>query len=166
MTNAVRNTKKSSQQRKKPPVFTTAELEFISKGEVYFGHYHVHTNIHDKVFYVGSYSRFHFGEEEPKGFYKLSCNLNKGEYEATFIENTKAEIYRTIRYGYENKVFDDIDKLEKSLSVVDKMIDNKILDHVRFEFNLPKDNENPEFFINYINEKYKFNNAVKVEITN
>lgn len=151
-------------KRKKVPVFSTAELRRICRGQVFFGHYHINCDLND-VYYVGSFSRWKFGEEEAKGFYKLTCNINKGEYEATFIENTEAEIYRTIRYGYENKVFDSIDNLDKSLSVTDKMIDNKILDHVRFEFNIPKDNENPEFFINYINERYKFNEAVKVEIT-
>ena len=47
---------------------------------------------------------------------------------------------------------------------IDKMIKQKLFDHVRFEFNIPEECENPEFLINYVNEKYKFNDKVKLEI--
>ena len=85
MTNAVRATKKDSSKRKKAPVFNTMELSRICKGQVYFGHYHINTNINNKVFYVGSYSRYKFGEEEAKGFYEISTDGN--HYINRFIEN-------------------------------------------------------------------------------
>ena len=40
----------------------------------------------------------------------------------------------------------------------------KLFDHVRFEFNIPESQENPESIMNYINERYKFNDNVKTEI--
>ena len=43
-------------KRKKVPVFSTAELRKLCKGETYFGNYHVNCDM-DNVFYVGSFSR-------------------------------------------------------------------------------------------------------------
>ena len=42
MTNVVKHMNISKEKRERVPVFTTKELENICKGEVYFGHYHIH----------------------------------------------------------------------------------------------------------------------------
>ena len=154
-----------SKKRKTVPVFSTAELRRICKGETYFGHYHVNCDM-DDVFYVGSFSRWQFGEEEAKGFYKITCDTTKNKYKHEFIENTMAPIYKTISFGYENKVFESHDDMEKSLNRIDDIFKDNILDHVRFVFNIPSNYEDPEFLILYLKERYKFNNNVKLEITN
>ena len=154
-----------SKKRKTVPVFSTAELRRICKGETYFGHYHVNCDM-DDVFYVGSFSRWQFGEEEAKGFYKITCDTTKNKYKHEFIENTIAPVYKTISFGYENKVFESHDDMEKSLNRIDDIFKDNILDHVRFVFNIPSDYEDPEFLMLYLKERYKFNNNVKLEITN
>ena len=154
-----------SKKRKTVPVFSTAELRRICKGETYFGHYHVNCDM-DDVFYVGSFSRWQFGEEEAKGFYKITCDTTKNKYKHEFIENTMAPVYKTISFGYENKVFESHDDMEKSLNRIDDIFKDNILDHVRFVFNIPSDYEDPEFLMLYLKERYKFNNNVKLEITN
>ena len=154
-----------SKKRKTVPVFSTAELRRICKGETYFGHYHVNCDM-DDVFYVGSFSRWQFGEEEAKGFYKITCDTTKNKYKHKFIENTMAPVYKTISFGYDNKVFESHDDMEKSLNRIDDIFKDNILDHVRFVFNIPSDYEDPEFLILYLKERYKFNNNVKLEITN
>lgn len=164
MTNVVRNTKSSSQQRKKPPVFTTAELEYICKGEVYFGHYHVHTNIHDKVFYVGSYSRFHFGEEEPKGFYEIS--MDDETYEHHFVENISTEQYITISYSYNHKFFQEGIDLIEEFNKIKKKKKQAGTEHLKLVFNIPDDYPNAEYFINLVNETFHETDGIKVEIVN
>jgi hypothetical protein len=154
-----------SKKRKTVPVFSTAELRRICKGETYFGHYHVNCDM-DDVFYVGSFSRWQFSEEEAKGFYKITCDTTKNKYKHEFIENTMAPIYKTISFGYDNKVFESHDDMEKSLNRIDDIFKDNILDHVRFVFNIPSNYEDPEFLILYLKERYKFNNNVKLEITN
>lgn len=154
-----------SKKRKTVPVFSTAELRRICKGETYFGHYHVNCDM-DDVFYVGSFSRWQFGEEEAKGFYKITCDTTKNKYKHEFIENTMAPVYKTISFGYENKVFESHDDMEKSLNRIDDIFKDNILDHVRFVFNIPSDYEDPEFLMLYLKERYKFTNNVKLEITN
>jgi DNA repair exonuclease SbcCD nuclease subunit len=154
-----------SKKRKTVPVFSTAELRRICKGETYFGHYHVNCDM-DDVFYVGSFSRWQFGEEEAKGFYKITCDTTKNKYKHEFIENIMAPVYKTISFGYDNKVFESHDDMEKSLNRIDDIFKDNILDHVRFVFNIPSNYEDPEFLILYLKERYKFNNNVKLEITN
>lgn len=154
----------SASNRRKVPVFSTAELGRIAKGQVYFGHYHGNTEINDKVFYVGSFSRWQFGEEERKGFYEITADLDKGTYKNCFVENTLAEIYKTIGYGYSHDIFKSVDNMTANLDNVERLLETEAFDHVRFEFNIPVDCENPEFLINYVNEKYKFNDKVKVNI--
>lgn len=167
MTEASRSTKnKSSTKQLKVPVFTTSELINICRGQIYFGHYHVHTNIMDKVFYVGSYSRWRHDEESEKGFYHVTCDTEKKKYEQTFIENSLARKYITYRYGYDSKVIENEDTLLEELNKRDKMTEVADGYHVRYIFNIPEDHPNPEFIMNALNERYKFNDSIKVNITN
>lgn len=163
MKEAASKIENKTSKRKQVPVFSTAEFRRICKGETYFGHYHINTDMSD-VFYVGSFTRWQFGEEEPKGFYKITYDVDNNTYEREFIENTLAPIYKTISFGYNNKIFNDLDILYRELDKIDETIKNKIFDHVRFEFNIPESISNPEFLINYLKERYKFNENIKLEI--
>ena len=164
MTNAVRATKKDSSKRKKAPVFNTMELSRICKGQVYFGHYHINTNINNKVFYVGSYSRYKFGEEEAKGFYEISTNGN--HYVNHFVENVSTEKYVQIPYSFNNDIFkSDTDVLSKLKDIIRKK-DLSDIDHLKLIFNIPDEYPNPEFFINLVNDVFRDRDDIKVEITN
>ena len=70
MKEAATQIENKSSNRKSVPVFSTAELRRICKGQVYFGHYHINTDL-DDIYYVGSFTRWQFGEEGRKGFYKV-----------------------------------------------------------------------------------------------
>lgn len=167
MTEASRSTKeKNGEKRQHVPIFTTSELIHMCKGQVYFGHYHINTNIMDKIFYVGSYSRWMFGEEEAKGFYHTTFDTKKDTYKQKFIENELARRYTTYTYGYQSKAISDEESLLEELSRRDKVIEETQKDHVRFVFNIPEDHPNPEFIMKVLNERYRFNNSVKVNVTN
>lgn len=166
MTNAVRHDKEKENTRKKVPYFTTMELNKMCKGQVYFGHYHVNTNIQDKIFYVGSYTRFCHGEDEPKGFYHITYNVDKGKYEEKFIENYMAKKYVTYTYGYTSDILNDEENMIKELDKLDKLNELNQNDYVKYVFNIPENHPNPEFVINVLNERYKHNDTVKIKITN
>lgn len=164
MSNAVRNIKKDTQKRKKAPVFTTGELSRICKGQVYFGHYHVNTNINDKVFYVGSFSRYKFGEEEPKGFYEIATDGEK--YLNHFVENTSTQQYVQIAYSFKSKLFaPDVDVLSLLKDIREKK-DSSDIDKLKIIFNIPDEYPNPEFFINLVNDVFRDRDDIKLEITN
>lgn len=154
--------KSDSSKRKRVPVFTSGELSRICKGQVYFGHYHINVKIDDKVFYIGSFSRWKFGEEGRKGYYILNCNTKKDIYENTYVENTLADPYISVFIGYEDDMYkNDISNMIESL---DNISNRNDLDHLRFVFNIPENMDNPEATINLIKEKYKYNDNVKIDI--
>ena len=165
MKEAATQVENKSGKRKKVPVFSTAEFRRICKGETYFGHYHINTDM-DDVFYVGSFTRWQFGEEDEKGFYKIKCDTEKSKYTHEFIENTLAPVYKTISFGYDDKAFTSMENMEEKLKRIEDVIKGNVLDHVRFIFNIPKDYEDPEFLILYLKERYKFNDNIKTEIVN
>lgn len=156
--------KESNSKRKKVPVFSNAELNYTCKGQTFFGHYHINKEIDGKVFSVGSFNRWKFGEEESKGFYEISCDTEKCKYKAEFIENTMASIYKTISFGYDNKIFNSEVDMDNTLNGIDSMMKRDVYDHVRFMFNVPETIENPEATINYLKERYKFKENIKLEI--
>lgn len=167
MTDAVRHIDKkvkNKQERKKPPVFTTSELKKICKGQIYFGHYHINTNIDDKIFYVGSFSRFRFGEEEKKGFYEIE--RVKKRYKNQFIENISAQRYITKKYGYKDAIFTSDSLLIKELDSIIQKKEKAGIDFLRLIINIPEDYEKAEFLINLLNERFKFRNDIKIEIVN
>lgn len=167
MTHASRETKKDDEsEKRKVPIFTTSELINICDGQVYFGHYHIMTNIADKVFYVGSYSRWIFGEDEPKGFYHVTYDSDKNKYSQKFIENSLAKKFITYTYGYDSHVMDNETTLLEELTKRDKLTEGLNGDHVRYIFNIPENHPNPEFIMNILNERYRYEDNIKVQVTN
>ena len=164
MKEAALSSDKDESKRKKVPVFSTGELMYACKGQTYFGHYHINTNINDDVIYCGSLNRWIFGEEDPKGMYYIE--KKNDEYDNIFIENEYAEIYKTIYFGYDNRIFKDMVLLNNKLSQINDMVKDGVINKVRFEFNIPPDIDNPEYIIKVINDKYKFNQNVKINIVN
>ena len=167
MKDAVAHMKSSGEnKRKKVPIFTSEELGSICAGQVYFGHYHINYNIDDKVISVGSFSRWKFGEDGPKGFYELNINTDKHKYDFKFIENTLTDTYKTIMFGYNSDIFSNEEDMYSELNKVDKLIETDVFDHVRFDFNIPTTVSNPESMVNYIKERYKYNDNIKIMFTN
>lgn len=148
----------------KAPIFKTEDLLNICKGPIFFGHIHTPQVIKERFFYVGSFSRWCFGEEEDKGFYLVSYVPEKGKFKAEFIKNKLAKTYNTVRIDETSALFKEN---------VDKIIDNMIsfintfnADYLRFVVSIPEDYENPLLLSNMLNEIFsKFSN-VKLVINN
>lgn len=148
----------------KAPIFKTEDLLNICKGPIFFGHIHAPQVIKERFFYVGSFSRWCFGEEEDKGFYLVSYVPEKGKFKAEFIKNKLAKTYNTVRIDETSALFKEN---------VDKIIDNMIsfintfnADYLRFVVSIPEEYENPLLLSNMLNEIFsKFSN-VKLVINN
>lgn len=164
MVNATRNIKITSEKRKKAPIFKVKLLEDRCIGQVYFGHYHTHTEITDNVFYVGSFSRYKFGEEEDKGFYEISTD---GEiYENNFIHNTSTQTYVQIAYSFKSKIFNQDINLPEELKLIINKKNKSGIDKLKIIFNIPDEYPNSEFFINVVNDIFRDLDDFKIEITN
>lgn len=166
MSNIVRNIETKDSSRPKVPIFNTSELDYICKGLCFFGHYHINTNINDKFFYVGSFTRWCFGEEEPKGFYITTYNDKNDKYKFKFIQNYMAKIYRQFEYGYNSDIFISEKYLIKEMNRIDELLKYGIFDYVKLIINIPEEYPNTEFIINYLKERYNFNRFVKIIINN
>lgn len=170
MTDAVRHTD-SNKNRAKVPSFTTAELNKMCKGECFFGHYHIHTVIqHDGdkcgIYYIGSFTRWRYGESEEKGYYITECNPEKDKFKSTFIENVYAEKYITKAYGYEHPIFSSQDEFVKELDSVDYTLKTDPTSHVRILLNIPENLSWANFAMEYVKNKYAMNDRVKINIVN
>ena len=168
MTMIKRESKKESEKtRLRPATFTTADFKKCCKGEVYFGHYHVHTVIQDWVHYVGSFTRWIHGEEEPKGYYEILCDIDTCEkYSSEFHENYDAPKYKTYSFGYDHEIFSSDEMFDNYLKSLRNLVTSTDCVKVKFIFNIPEDYSNPEFFMNSMRENFRNENKVNCEFVN
>ena len=95
---------------KKAPIFKSNMLTNMCLGPIFFGHVHTRDVFHDRVYYVGSYSRWVFGEEDDKGFYVVKYDADNKEYDTKFIINDKAKKYDTLEIYDKDTGFYKLDK--------------------------------------------------------
>ena len=162
----VKESPKVDHIRRKAPVFNSEELSYACKGKVYFGHEHHHAEILDKVFYVGSFFRWKFGEEEDKGFFFLTCNPEEGKYNQIFVVNEKSLKYVTITYGYKDSVFQSSEEMEKEAKEILKKKLKYGINYLKVIFNIPVGYENPEGLIHFWKERFKGQPNIKLEFSN
>lgn len=148
----------------KAPIFKTEELLNITKGPIFFGHIHKPQCIKDRLYYIGSYSRWVYGEEEPKGFMLVAYTPTTGKYEVEFIENTLAPIYNTIVVDYNSQFYKNDE--EKQIDYIITMIKNLNLDRIRVIFNIPEDYPNPTLLTNILNDIFSKHKHIKIIINN
>lgn len=148
----------------KAPIFKTAKLIEISKGPIFFGHIHKAQNIKDHMYYTGSFSRWCFGETEPKGFMTVAYNTDNSAYDVEFIENTYAQTYDTMIVDYNSDFYKDDpnQQLEYLISVVKTATST----HLRVIFNIPDDYPKPSLLINMINDIFNNLSGIKIVINN
>lgn len=152
--------------RRRVPVFRTGDLRRQTDGLVVFGHYHVHTVLDPMMMYVGSFSRWKFGEEDAKGFLYAEYDVSDHTWTYEFMENTYAPVYKTVGFGYQNTIFQSLDELKKKMDHFENLTKTAGMDHLKMEFNVPETCENPEYVMEYLRERFKRNSNIKINITN
>ena len=79
------------------PVHKTDQLLSLSRGPIIFGHIHNKKEYKGKFYYTGSYGRYAFDSQEPKGFLVTTVNpLDTSDYQVEFHENKLAKTYGII----------------------------------------------------------------------
>lgn len=142
----------------KAPVFDSKVFINSCKGPIYFGHIHIHTEIKNFVFYPGSFSRFRYGEEEAKGWYLNIYDTKTNKFVHEFIKNTLAPKYTTIT-------------VIMNSDLTSEFLSNRIMellhteDNVRLKMIIQDDGMYADT-ISYLNEMYKNNPHVKIDLQN
>jgi len=90
------STIESEKPLKNAPVYNSILLSNLSKTFIFFGHIHI-ADEKDNIYYAGSFSRWHYGEEAPKGFLVGILDSEDNEYEVHRIENDLAPSYPTVK---------------------------------------------------------------------
>lgn len=147
----------------KAPVFKTEKLIDICNGPIFFGHIHKSQIIKTDMHYVGSYSRWCFGEETPKGFMVVDYNTT-GDYNVEFIENTYARKFDTIVVDYNSSFYKN--DPNQQLDYILALTKGTDADKLRIIFNIPEDYPNPTLLINLINDIFTKSSNVKIVINN
>lgn len=138
---------------KKAPIFKSKMLCDMCYGPIFFGHIHTKDIFNDRLYYVGSYSRWKFGEEEDKGFYYVKYENDTKEFEAKFIVNNKTMKYDTIEIYEKESGFYKLNT-ENQIKYIQNLIQSFEYDFLRLQFYIPQGYENENLLINMINESF------------
>lgn len=98
----------SKTNEKQVPRFKSGEFSNISKITI-FGHYHLHVNMKNNVYYLGSFFRDSFGEENPKGYGIIEDDI------FTFIENKEAYIFKTYEFNSDSNIYESSDNIIREI---------------------------------------------------
>jgi DNA repair exonuclease SbcCD nuclease subunit len=156
-------TQESEATRSQAPIFKTDDLQTICKGPIYFGHIHKPLQV-GRFRYVGSYSRWAFGEEEDKGYIMTYYTPLTGDYTDEFIVNNNARRFDTVKIEYTSTVFNKNER--EQIEYMLELAHTLTVDYLRLEINIPEEYPNPMLLTNMINEAFNKYNKVKLKINN
>nr|DAN65280.1 MAG TPA: DNA repair exonuclease [Caudoviricetes sp.] len=125
---------KQSSEEKHIPYFKSGELAKVSK-ICLFNHYHVHTDLGDGVYYIGSLFRDSFGEEEAKVYAVINGS------EVVFVENREAYLFKTYEFKEDDNVYQSKEALVATIKDIKiehaDIFSGERYGRIRLKFNLP-----------------------------
>lgn len=140
----------------KAPIMDSKLLGSICKGPIFFGHIHTPTVIRKHIYYVGSFSRWVYGQEEDKGFYLCIYDTDSCMYAVEFIVNKMAKRYDTIKV--------DLDKYDKSMDELTKFAKAIKVDNLRIQIIIDGGEKDYSYNISFLKEYYAGKPGYKLDI--
>lgn len=145
-------------------VFEYKLFDKIISGPMLAGHWHTHM-VHKKLTYVGSFSRFGFGEEEDKGFISTVIDTeNPIAFANNFVINLKAQAYKS--FIIDTAIFKDIDDYAKIFNSVEKMLLENPDIKIRIRIDAKDDTPQTKKYIDNVRNQFVNNRNVKVVVRN
>ena len=152
----VAKSQESENTMSKAPIFESKQLINACKGPIFFGHIHIRTTVREHLYYPGSFSRWRFGEEDPKGWYL--CVYDKdGKYLTKFVENTYAPEYVTVSMELTKEYAEHPE-------LIDATLKNIPAEHLRLQITIGK--VDSAFALKYLTDTYGKGSRVKIDIKN
>ena len=141
------------------PIYNSKEICKIVKGPICFGHIHDAEIIRNKIYYTGSFSRWCFGEENPKGFYFSIYDTDTGNYRIIPVINKMTRKFITKNINKWLLKYD----IEKIINKIDTLIYIDNIDNLRLKANEINDSD---FLLKLeiLKKYYSSNNQVSIEI--
>ena len=148
----------SERNIKGSPVLKFDEWKNLTTGPIIFGHIHNRNSYLNKLYYTGSFSRWQFGEDDPKGFMVSAINKIDNDYKVEYINNIEAYEYKTFKLSeFINEKEKDIDKAIKK---IDKLKDKYFKVKIKVDVKIPDENKA------ILKESFSNNEGVKLENKN
>lgn len=145
------------------PIFKSEELLKACRGPIFFGHIHKSQCIKERIFYVGSFSRWIFGEDEPKGFMIVGYTPDTAKFEVEFVENKLAPQYNTMVVDYGSALYQKDE--QNQITYILNMVNNLDKDiRLRIIFNIPDDYPNPLLLKTMITDVFSKHKDIKIII--
>lgn len=142
----------------KAPVFDSKEFINMSRGPIIFGHIHTRSTIRKHIYYIGSFSRWVYGQEEPKGFMYFAYDTKTHRYCYEFIENVLAKYYDTIEI-LDLSQYDTIEEWSKYIRELKR-------DYLRIRIIINDSNDKIIHMITSFREYYSNKSEYKLEVIN
>jgi len=136
------------------PVFMYNEWDPIVKYDIIFGHIHVRNN-HKKLQYPGSFERWCYGEENPKGFLIQTIDLKNEKSFIKFIENTKATEYTTVTLS---NLINENEDLKDTISKIEGLKKDNSNFRVKVSKDMSLDN------LNILKETFSNESSIRIEL--
>ena len=149
----------------KAPVFETKQLIRNCKGPIFFGHIHTRQTIRKHFYYVGSFTRWSFGEEEDKGFTVVAYSPETGNYKLDFIKNKLAKEFITVEIGVESSIFNE-DNIIHQVQYLKDIVSALSSDFIRLKINIPENYEESQLFTNTVTTVFSKYKNVKLKMVN
>ena len=140
----------------KAPILDSKLICSICKGPIFFGHIHTSMIIRKHIYYIGSFSRWVYGQEEDKGFYLCVYDTDTKMYAVEFIVNKMARKFDTIKV--------DLDKYTKSMDELVKFAKQIRRDNLRIQIIIDGDERDYSYDISFLKEYYSGKTGYKLDI--
>ena len=140
----------------KAPILDSKLVGSICKGPVFFGHIHTSQIIRKHIYYVGSFSRWVYGQEEEKGFYLTAYNTDTSEYAVEFVVNHMAKRYDTL------KLF--LDNWKKPIEEFISFVKPYKHDNLRVQIIIEAGERDYSYEVNFLKEYYTGKPGYKIEV--
>lgn len=115
-----------------------------------FGHIHNRCNYQEKLYYCGSFSRWIFGEEKPKGFIKFTYDTDDKTFDLKYVDNHLAREFKTI--DIDEIMSDDTKGIDEKIKLIEKIKEDCQTDYVKFKYNVTDNIDDNQIVKNYFSE--------------
>lgn len=129
------------------------------------GHWHNGDEL-DSLIYIGSYERWAFNEEDPKGFGFIQIDTETNEYFYQKIINQFAPDY--ITYNIETNIYNSIDDYKKLVDIINIKLKEKNNENIKIRIvvNITDDKLENETYITSLRKFFINNKLIKIVVKN
>ena len=144
-------------------IFDYNLLKNLIHGPIVASHQHKHVIIHP-LYNIGSYSRWEFDQEGPKGFAFIQYDTETCNFMYKQIENLFTPVYDT--YEFRTSDFASSKEMVEFVNVVKHKATDDPKAHIRVKVIVDDDREDKMTFVSGIKDYFLNTRRVKVTITN